>query len=281
MGIRKNEVFTYYNKCCMELERVYRYIKTLYDVETSVKELSRLRGYTDNSSQYNLLRDMQICTCCIPDTIELSSMSEELGLSTKSERFLLDDRFIIPVRDIAGNLVSLIGYYPDIKKYITIPTPFFSKDILFFNIDNAYRLSYEEYGGIVFLVEGIFDCLSLRSIGLPAIATMGSTVSLHKKEVLKLFSKVIYIPDNDSTGRKALNRHLKTGWQVPENAVGIKLRGYVDFNNVSADSLEYDKAKILKVKDVDNLVSWFEAEDVREILLEASQSKSEIVDLVI
>ena len=80
------------------------------------------------------------------------------------------NRFIIPVDDIAGHTVALIGYYPDYKKYITTPSPFFSKECMFFNFRQAYDLSIQEFGGLVFLVEGIFDCLSLRADETVAIS---------------------------------------------------------------------------------------------------------------
>lgn len=251
------------------MEDMYSQIKTHFDVDNSVKELIKLRGYVEGSEQHKLLKDLQICSCAIYDIDELGTKAKNLGAITNIGRFLLDDRFIIPVRDIEGNLVTLIGYYPDYKKYITMPAPFFSKEAMFFNIDQAFDLSYDDFGGAVFLVEGIFDCLSLRAIGLPAIATMGSDVTSVKRETLKLFSKVVYIPDNDKVGHRALNRYdTRYGWKVPKTATGIRLKGSVDFGS-----------QVLKVKDIDNLITWCEADDVRELLLAALDSKSDIETL--
>lgn len=273
--MNKREVVPYYRKCASAMEFAYTYIKTLFDVDKSVSELCKLRGYTLNGEQRKLLEAMQICYCTMSIEDEgLGELAPELGLTTKTERFLLDERFIIPVRDIIGNLVTLIGYYPDNKKYITVPAPFFSKDVLFFNIDHAYKLSMQKFNGVVFLVEGIFDCLSLRSIGLPVLATMGSTVSLLKKELLKIFKKVIYIPDNDAVGRRALNRRDSVfGWNVPDNATGIRLSGSILIDD------EEGAPKQLKIKDVDNLVSWFEAEDIRDMLLEYADCRDEVAHL--
>lgn len=271
----RSEVFPYYNKCAEEFKRVYRYLISLYDVDSSVAELAKYRGYPVGSDQYNLLKELKICSCVVPNVEELGTMGKELGLVTSTGRFLLDDRFIIPVHSISGEILSFIGYFPDYKKYITVPSPFFSKDTLFFNIDHAYRLSWEKYDGVVFLVEGIFDCLSLRAIGLPAIATMGSTVTQTKKELLKLFKKVIYIPDNDEVGRRALNRYDKVhGWRVPENAVGVRLKGVVDFNQ---EGEEFDAEKVIKIKDIDNLVTLFEPDSIREMLLEVTTSIEPVV----
>ena len=246
--MRQNEVFPSYRKDIEEMNRLYAYLKSNF-ADNYVSELCSIRGYVSDennpSSQENLIREMQLGYCEIEDLEELRTFPESFGLITKKENFLLNGRFLIPVYDISGALVSLIGYYPDARKYITLATSFFSKEVMYLNFRQAYELSWSEYDGLVILVEGVFDCLSLRSIGLPAIATMGSTVSKTKGELLKLFKKVLAIPDDDKTGRKALNRYSKFGWQVPDNTTFIKFTGgYEMFNG-----------NCLHCKDMDNLVS--------------------------
>ncbi len=265
----KNQVFPYYRKCSLELEKLYTYLQYNYNAN-SVDELCKLRGYVD-TMQHDCLTEMGIG---IAPPLDISGivdedLKSELGLFTEEGHFLLEDRFIIPVEDANGVLVSLIGYYPDKKKYITLPTPFFSKECMFFNYKQAFELSWEKYEGLVFLVEGIFDCISLRALGLPCIATMGSTVSKNKGELLKLFKRVIAIPDNDKTGRKALNRYTSRGWQVPSNTTMIKfVGGEVEMGG-----------ELLHCKDMDNLVSWFDADDVREMLLSLVELKEEVEEL--
>lgn len=258
-------MFPYYNTCVDELESKYSMMKELFN-DTYVSELCELRGYV-SEEQKSIIKSMNLGYCDIVDTDILGSMRKDLGLVSSKDNFLLSNRFIIPVEDIIGHIVALIGYYPDYKKYITTPSPFFSKECLFFNFRQAYKLSMAEYGGLVFLVEGIFDCLSLRAIGLPCIATMGASVSKIKCELLKFFSKVIGIPDNDTTGRRSLNRYDKRyGWNVPFGTTMIKFEG--GFLNVGGNSL--------RVKDMDNFVSWFDADDVRDILLSFRDSKEDI-----
>lgn len=269
--MNKSEIFKYFKGYCDDFEKAYSYIKSHFDnPEVYSKELCQMRGYV-SQEQLNLIKEMEIGQCEITDVSGLGNRAYDLGLLSQSANFLLGGRYIIPIRDIRGNLLSLVGYFPDKKKYITTPSHFFSKDVLFFNLDNAYRLSWSEYGGVVFLVEGMFDCLSMRSIGLPCIATMGSTVGRSKCAILKLFKKVIYIPDNDDVGRRALNRHDKAhGWVVPHNATGIRLKGSLTLGD-----------EVHKVKDVDNLVSWYDADSVREVLLQFTSSTDEVVDLVL
>lgn len=263
--MRQVDVFPYYKTCVKELQTQYEFMQSLFD-DNYVDELCTLRGYV-GAEQKSLIKELNIGYCDIEDTELLGNMRTELGLVSSKDNFLLSNRFIIPIKDINNNLVALIGYYPDYKKYITTPSPFFSKNVMFYNYRQAYDLSMKEYNGLVFLVEGIFDCISLRSLGLPCIATMGATVSEIKCELLKFFKKVIAIPDNDTAGRRALNRYDKRyGWKVPYNTTMIKFEGgYLNLGN-----------NCLKVKDMDNFVSWFDADDVREILLSYRDSKSDI-----
>ena len=272
MLIQQNQIFPTYEEHCKFLAEAYETIKSKYS-EAYVEELMQMRGYISDSMK-NLISEMQLGYCDF-DPSELyelnnkDNLGKELGLITSKDNFLLANRFIIPVEDVAGNLVSLIGYYADRKKYITLPTPFFSKEAMFFNFRQAYELAWSKFDGMVIVVEGIFDCLSLRSIGLPCIATMGATVSGVKCELLKLFKKVVAIPDADSVGRKGLD--TKTGWQLPSTATRICLK---------LSPIEIHGQKV-KLKDIDDLVKIFDEEDIRSIILEAAKSRSALEYLVI
>lgn len=265
----QREVFPMYRKYVAELNDIYKIMKQ-YFAEDSVETLCEDRGYPiGETCQYDFLKQMNIGYFEVADDEEFKSYSEELGLFSKKGNFLLNGRYIIPVYGVSGDLVSLIGYYPDKKKYITLATPFFSKECMFFNFKYAYELSYAQYDGFVILVEGIFDCLSLCAAGLPCIATMGASVSSIKGELLKLFKKVLAIPDDDATGRHALDRYSKRGWKVPSNTVMLRFTGGT--LNIGGD--------LLHCKDMDNFVTWYDLDDVREILLSYRDSREEIDDL--
>lgn len=263
--MRQREVFPYYRKCCDELERVYEIIQEYYKPGYT-EELMALRGYVGEEQRDEIERSNFGRCIMLPEM--LGDMAKELGLLTEGYSFLLDNRYIIPVYDVAGRLSALIGYYPDARKYVTTPSPFFSKEVMFFNFNEAYEISYDKYNGAVILVEGIFDCVSLRALGLPAIATMGATVSQTKGELLKVFRKVVGVPDNDVTGRKSINRYDKRGWKVPSTATMVRLHGEMDFGNEKR-----------KIKDCDNIVSWFDADSVREMFKDLFKMKEDIYDL--
>lgn len=175
---------------------------------------------------------------------ELGSEDIKLfGLADRNGDYLLRGRFVIPIRDISGLVTALVGWYPDVKKYVTTPTYGFSKDGQFFNIecfaksfDGNYPKYVNENGevfeskGLVYLVEGIFDTLSLRALGFPALGNMGLDMSLMKTEILTRFNKVVAIPDNDKAGR-ATNKYLnrisgkskKVEWLIKNDHVIVQL----------------------------------------------------------
>lgn len=172
------------------------------------------------------------------------------GMTDRNNEYLLRGRYVVPIRDIAGKVTALVGWFPDVKKYVTTPTYGFSKDGQFFNIDcfsKSFNGDYPKYKdeesgeileskGLVYLVEGIFDTLALRSLGFPALGNMGLEMSLMKSEILTRFGKVIAIPDNDKAGmatNKYLNRISGKGknfeWPIKNDCVIVQLpRGVKD-----------------------------------------------------
>lgn len=163
-------------------------------------------------------------------TLERSTL-RELGLLTKSGTFLLAGRNIIPIRDIKGEVTAWVGWYPDIKKYITTPTVGYSTTHQLFNIEiykaTMTRETPEIPRGLVVLVEGIFDALSLRAIGIPAVATMGLELGRVKAEMLQRFDSVYSIHDRDTAGAKtdkyASTVDAKLVWKIPNEVASIRL----------------------------------------------------------
>ncbi len=160
------------------------------------------------------------------------------GVLDRNDNFLLSGRYCVPIRDIMGNVTALVGWYPDIKKYITTPTYGFSKDGQFFNISCLEQSLDGDYPkgsgapetGIVYLVEGIFDTLALKSLGFPVLGNMGLNMSLAKTEMLSRFGKVIAISDNDKAG-SGTNKYLsrvngkgtKLVWNIKNEHVFVQL----------------------------------------------------------
>lgn len=224
-----------------------------YSTDEVISEVMSLRGY--NFSPYSeeirkTLKEVGIFKFDYISDLTLVSpktTNEELnlfGLVNSDGSYFLSGRYVVPIRDIAGRVTALVGWYPDVKKYLTTTTIGFSKSGQFFNMEcfsKSFDGDYAKYKdeetnevleskGLVYLVEGIFDTLSLRSLNLPALGNMGLDMSLVKSEILTRFNKVIAIPDNDRAGMRTnpyLNRLSGSGkgteWTIKNNHVIVQL----------------------------------------------------------
>lgn len=185
----------------------------------------------------------------------LESESHDLGLFSSNGNFLLEGRFIFPVKDMLGNTVALIGWFPDSKRYITTPSRLFSKGCLFYGLE---QLGKTGIGKKYFLSEGIFDSLSLRSIGFNAVSEMGIISTRVKESLYPLFGEIVGISDNDSEGRNVIEQDK---WHLPSNSSYIRIIG--------------------DAKDIDDVVNMYEFDDIRSELVKISSTGGRIRKLIL
>lgn len=246
-----------YKDYCNRFKFVWSYLQsTSHDEFTVLMNICEYRGYNYEHMSGSLKKVGFV----FPDREifkedKLKSIGQDLGLFTKSGNFLLIDRFIFPVKDMLGNVVALIGWFPDEKKYITTPSKLFSKECLFFGME---QLSKTGIGKKYALVEGIFDSISVRSLGIPCIAQMGIVTSRYKQAMYSLFSSLLVIPDNDGEGRKVISEDK---WKIPRNAKYLRWSG----------------KGAIGLKDIDDIVKTYDPDDVKELLLDAWKEKSQVV----
>lgn len=258
-----------YKDYCNKFNAVWRYLNTCSkDLDTIVKEVCEHRLYFDSFDKWRKILSEVGMVFVSKETCDYSKLKRDdfndLALFTDEGEFLLNERYIIPVRDMLGNIIALIGWYPDNKKYITTPSKFFSKDCLFFGLE---QLGKTGLGKDYFLVEGIFDSLSIRALGYNSVACMGITNSRVKELLLGLFRKVVAIPDNDTQGRGVIKRDA---WNIPSNGSYLRWVGRVEFD-------EDDEA--IDIKDIDRFCSLFEEDSVKELLNSCLSSKERIVKI--
>lgn len=242
-----------YSDYCNRFKRVLAYLKSKSKpINTVAMEICSLREYYPERMLPTLVKAGFMFIEDDSCYEQLRNAGDDLALFSKEGKFLLAGRYIFPVYDMVGNPVALIGWYPDEKKYITTPSRLFSKACLFYGME---QLSTTGIGAKYILVEGIFDSLSVRSIGLPCIAQMGINSSRYKKSLYSLFSAFVTVPDNDEEGRKVIY-HDK--WSIPRGSNYFRWTG--------------DKSK-----DIDLLCNSYEAEDIRDLLLSVFDNKKRIV----
>ena len=223
----------------------------------TIHEICKKRGYELERMQRILLEAEFIR---IPsETVDLERLigyGEDLGVVNKSCKFILEGRYIFPVKDMMGNVIALIGWYPDEKKYITTPSRLFSKECLFYGLEQLGKTGRNKP---YIITEGIFDSLSARAVGLNCVAMMGISSSRYKEVVYSLFSRIVAVPDNDEQGRDVL---INDKWKIPRMGRYFRWssRGYY-------------------LKDLDDFCKSFEAEDVRDTLCQVFKEPERIVTL--
>lgn len=177
------------------------------DLKATATELCTMRGYTLDSPNFEFFSTEFPIVKIASDSIDsLRKAPDEFGLFDKQGNFLLHDRFIIPVRDFEGNVLALIGWYPDDRKYITTPSKYFVRSALMLGLEQLPTESP------TVIVEGVFDSLSLRAQGVTALSMMGTKCSSTQRALYQLMGQIIAIPDNDSVGQTVIQ---EDSWGIP------------------------------------------------------------------
>lgn len=133
------------------------------------------------------------------------------------------NRFMIPLRDVHGNVVGFtaraIGDSYEGGKYINTPqTVLYDKSKIVFAIDQA-RQAIKEAGYAV-IVEGNMDAISSHQAGVkPVVAVSGTAFTEAQIALLKRFTKtLVFSFDSDAAGlmaaRRSVELALKAGMEV-------------------------------------------------------------------
>lgn len=253
----------YYEDYCRRFNAVYEWlVRRSESREQVIGEICDLRGYSEDVMG-NTLEDMGVIKL-VSEVSDIGTLSSkgfaDLGLFSNG-KFLLEGRYIFPVRDMLGNVVALIGWYPDEKRYITSKSAMFSKSGMFYGMEQISRTGI---GRPYYLVEGIFDSISLRAMGVNAVAMMGISSSSEKMALYGLFGKLVGIPDADSEGRKVVKYDR---WKLPVGSSYMVWRS--------------DKKGKISVKDIDDFCKKYTPDVVRDVLQESMDYKGRIVEYVL
>lgn len=240
-----------------DFANAWAYIYSKGDPDKSVDEVSSLRGYFDQEMKDTLHKAGIVYVD--ENTIDLDLLKtfpQELGLfSPKTEwsdgNFFLDGRYVLPIKDIQGNVIALVGWYPDRKKYLTTGSYYFSKSTLFYGMENLHKGAE---AGPTFIVEGIFDRLTIESYGYRSFATMGINADKKKTVLYNLTGRVVGIPDTDTAGRRVA---LRDEWSLPTGSSYFRWKGTVSIPGVE---------EAFHPKDIDILSKVLDREYMGELL---------------
>lgn len=241
-----------YSQYALIFNEIFKDLKERSE-KNSIESLLETRGYFSPSDEF--ISALSNAGFLWVENVggRFRNVPPEFGLYSEKGRWLLEDRFIFPLKDILGNVVALCGWYPDDRKYITTPSAYFSKQAMFYGME---LLGEKVRSNYCVLVEGIFDTIALRSLGLPVMGMYGVKSSEEKKTMLGQFMKVIGIPDNDKVGKRVLRN----------NEWGLS-RG--------SSYLYWEE----DVKDCDELVANYDNEELKGLLFESFGRKERFIKL--
>lgn len=241
-----------------EFTEFYSELINTYGTDEVRCDLMNRRMYTD-TAMYNTLKEVGLIR--VDSFLDLVYHPFTQSFETHKYWGLTDDkgvphlsgRYIVPIRDIMGNVTAIVGWYPDSRKYITTPTFGFARDAQFFNIESYADYTDSDY---VFLAEGIFDTLSLRSQGVFALGNMGLPLSGVKAKQLQRFGHVYAITDADKAGQSVLpHKRGKNKWDI-KNATFVQIA----LPDAVFGELRYG------IKDIDDAIKFYDIKSDLEAL---------------
>jgi len=157
----------------------------------------------------------------------LSWAKFSLGYSEKQ------DMVTVPVYSPDSIAIGFVGRSIEGKEFKN--SPGLPKSKTLFNLNNV-KLSSK-----VYVVESSFDAIRLDQVGLPAVATLGATVSNAQIDLLqKYFNDIIIIADNDEAGSSMKDRIIeKLGSRVSVIQLNNKYKDIGDMDDDSIKELEF------------------------------------------
>lgn len=124
------------------------------------------------------------------------------GLYQEFKYCTLYERLAIPLRWLDGEIFGFCGYSitgDEDTKYLYPPKRVFNKDrFLFIEREEMVKAITDGY---IFIVDGIFDKISLTVQGYNAVCLGSSYLTLFHREALNTIKHKIIVPDNDSAGK--------------------------------------------------------------------------------
>lgn len=139
--------------------------------------------------------------------------NENLGIC-RYVYVVYEGRIVYPVKSPEGLVMGFCGWTLDegVVKYLDSKNfGYKAKFNTMFGMEKL--LDYYKSSNIVVLVEGIVDCLWLRSIGVNAFALLGSMLTSYVTTILLRFKdRLVVIPDNDNFKGVAEDRTAGEGF---------------------------------------------------------------------
>lgn len=154
-------------------------------------------------------------------------------ISPTNKKPIFHNRFVIPIKDIDGRVLNLVGYSKEAdERYVYGTAKYYRRRETMYGLENlemAYDLGY------AILTEGITDAICLRNLGFKnSFANCGT----HKSDfIMKQLNRcrhgIIKVPDRDAAGNKASKR-----WKCNRSITLNTFIAYKDIDEMCKSSIE-------------------------------------------
>lgn len=149
----------------------------------------------------------------------MGRISEVPDFDLYRDGYCLWTHFVVfPVRNLIGDIVGLTGWdagnkfkeistgEKGLSMYKVSGKRLFKREKFFLSDTSLLKSSFDKR--VIFITDGVFDCISLSYRGIPTIALLGSTISNEILYFLQWYNFVYVVSDNDSAG-VSLYRRIK------------------------------------------------------------------------
>lgn len=184
---------------------------------------------------------------------------ESYGICNRN-RVIYAGRCIYPVKDVNGDVMGFCGWDPNkVPKYLDSKNyGYKAKSNSLYGMERLKE--YYSNDKPVILVEGLVDCLLLRSIGVQALALLGSMLTSYVTVILSRFGdRLVVVPDNDNVDGLAVDRTAGEGFvqQVFRKLPKARVYQTIEFNDLNDCWRAGEEHKIALAEDFKNINNMF------------------------
>ena len=178
-------------------------------------------------------------------------------ISPTNRKPIFHNRWVIPIEDIDGNILNLVGYSNKAdERYVYGTAKYYRRRETMWGLENlplAYNLGY------AILTEGITDAICLRNLGHKNTFAMCGT---HNSDfIIKQLNRcrygVIKVPDRDAAGARANKK-----WDCLRS---ITLNTYIKYKDIDEMCRESQEFREIVMEYLDICIDWIMQHEHRGI----------------
>lgn len=257
------------------IENMNRYTAELTDYVNELKA----RAGDKNLEYFSELRDLPLDIIKESDIFYIGDATEMLlpsylgkvedfgVISPNNKKPIFHNRFVIPIKDINGNILNLVGYSKEAdERYIYGTAKYYRRRSTLYGLENL-NLAYDL--GYAIITEGITDTIRVRSLGFKNTFAMCGT---HKSDFImnqlnRCSKGVIKIPDRDSAGQRA-----SKNWKCNRS---ITLNIFVEYKDIDELCYKSEENREWAIEYLDICTDWITSGENR-----GYQGASEVITML-